>query len=171
MRNERCHACDERTDAQKVESRAVFSLSWIRNNVFVGNTNDVEHDEFGQDLIFENLPLLSYWCILYHQGGGRGSGVKKRSSFPTTCGRWSCRVAEFHKINSNLVKFIWISYPVMDESWCKSEALLSCCIQRGKLIKRSRCLFTASFRLLRRKCPFFAMLHIYIFINVLFASE
>ena len=24
-------ACDERTDARKVESRAVFSLSWIRN--------------------------------------------------------------------------------------------------------------------------------------------
>ena len=26
----RCHACDERTDTRTVESRAVFSLSWIR---------------------------------------------------------------------------------------------------------------------------------------------
>ena len=27
----RCHACDTRTDTRTVESRAVFSLSWIRN--------------------------------------------------------------------------------------------------------------------------------------------
>ena len=32
VRNERCHACDTRTDGQWMESRAVFCLSAIHNN-------------------------------------------------------------------------------------------------------------------------------------------
>ena len=91
-----CYNYDDQVTMMKIMS--MMSLLGMQINV--------EDDELGQDLIFGNLPLLSYWCILYHQGGGQGSGIKKRSSFPATCGRWSCRVAEFHKINSNLVKFI-----------------------------------------------------------------
>ena len=43
MRNVRCHACDERTDARKVESRAVFSLSWIRNKKYTRKYKNAHH--------------------------------------------------------------------------------------------------------------------------------
>ena len=45
MRNWRCHACecDGRTHGRTVESRAIFSLSWIRNLVFYLYTTNTEN--------------------------------------------------------------------------------------------------------------------------------